>query len=120
METIKLAIIGSRTFNDYEFLKATVDRIIKEKNLNVGLIISGGAKGVDNLAHRYSDEKQLEIKRYNAEWGKYGRAAGLKRDFEIIDDCNMCIAFWDGKSRGSKHSIDLCSKQNKKCIIIQI
>lgn len=117
---LKLAIIGSRSFNDYELLKETLNQIIKEKRLNIGLIISGGAKGADSLAYRYSIENQIEFKLFKAEWEKYGRAAGIRRDSDIINDCDLCIAFWDGKSRGTSHSISLCSKQNKECIIISI
>ena len=35
------------------------------------------------------------------------------RDLEIIDNADFVLAFWDGKSRGTKFVIDNCRKINK-------
>lgn len=102
---MRLAVIGSRDFNDYELLKSEVDKICQQYNITT--IVSGGARGADTLAERYANENQLELVVFKAEWDKYGRGAGFIRNKVIWDNMDICIAFWDGKSKGTKHSIDV-------------
>ena len=115
MEDIKLAIVGSRTFNNIrEFLE--IMNIIKSK-YNITTIISGGARGADTFGSDYADRNKIQKIIFKAEWDKYGKSAGFRRNKDIIKNCDVCIAFWDGQSHGTKHDIDLCKEYNKKCFI---
>lgn len=107
----KIAIIGSRDFDDYELLK------IKLKPFSPTQIISGGAKGADALAERYAIDKDIELIIYKADWKKYGRGAGIVRNRQIVEHCDEVLAFWDGQSRGTKSSIDYAKKLNKPVVI---
>jgi hypothetical protein len=109
---MKVAVIGSRTFNDYTLLKKTLDDIP-----GLSVIISGGAKGADSLAEQWAQEKGIETMVFKPDWAKYGRGAGVVRNRLIIEDCDCCIAFWDGVSKGTKSSIDHCNKLNKKITV---
>jgi hypothetical protein len=80
---VKLAIVGSRTFFDYKVLKNTLDDISTEHSLNYIEIISGGAKGADSLGEMYAKEKGIPTKIFPAEWKKYGKSAGFKRNVDI-------------------------------------
>jgi hypothetical protein len=51
---------------------------------------------------------------YKPDWAKYGRGSGVVRNRLIIEDCVYCIAFWDGKSKGTRNSIEMCKKLNKR------
>lgn len=114
---MKVAIVGSRTINDYELIKKyIIENYILEE---ISEIISGGAKGVDSLANRFANEFSIPITNIIPNWN-LGRSAGYKRNLEIIDLCDMCIAFWDGESKGTKHDIDICRNKNKKCDIVII
>ena len=111
---MKLAIVGSRGFTSYELL---VDEITKNYNINdIECIISGGARGADKLGEKFAKENGIPTQIFIAEWGKYGKSAGFRRNVDIIKNCDECIAFWDGQSHGTKHDIDLCKQYNKKCI----
>ena len=119
MQTImRAAIVGSKTFNDYnklvEFIHETVQKYGLEE---ISLIVSGGAKGADTLGTQFAKENEIELKVFLPEWKKYGRAAGLRRNVEIIDNCDVCFAFWDGKSHGTKHDIKLCKEKSKRCFV---
>ena len=115
VEKIKLAIVGSRTFNDYGLLCKT---ILENYDLDrIGCIVSGGARGADSLGERFAKENGKDVIVLKAEWDKYGKSAGFKRNVDIIDTCDECIAFWDGVSHGTKHDIDLCKERGKECII---
>lgn len=108
---MKLAIVGSRTFNDYEMVKEAL------KDLAITEIVSGGAKGADTLAEKYAAENSIPVKVFKPEWGKYGRGAGPKRNKQIVDYADKVIAFWDGESRGTKSSIDLATEQGKLLLV---
>ena len=103
----KIAVIGSRSFSNYEYLKS----ILQWHEFN--MIISGGAKGADSLAQRYATEHNVPFKCFNADWDAYGKAAGPIRNKQIIDECDEVIAFWDNVSKGTKLSINLAKEQNK-------
>ena len=79
--------------------------------------MSGGAKGADALGERYAEIHNIPTKIYYADWKKFGRRAGPIRNVDIINRCDVCVAFWDGQSHGTKHDIDLCREQHKLCII---
>lgn len=96
-------------------LKQTLD-IIKDK---VSLIISGGAKGADTLAKKYSNDNNIELLEFIPDWDKYGKSAGYIRNVEIIDNCDCVVAFWDGESKGTQHSINIAKKKNKKIKVIK-
>lgn len=110
---MKLAIVGSRTFNDYEKAVTFIDYIIDENSFEVSLIVSGDARGADSIAERYAASHGIETLIFNAEWHKYGKYAGYRRNKDIIDNCDACIAFWDGISKGTKNDIDLCEEKGK-------
>jgi hypothetical protein len=111
---MKIAVIGSRDFADY----AKLSQVLNEQPA-VTKIISGGAKGADSLAEQWAKEKGIETVVYKPDWAKYGRGAGVVRNRLIIEDCDCCIAFWDGVSKGTKSSIDHCKKLNKKLLIVK-
>lgn len=112
---MKLAVVGSRGFNDYDLLAKEIDAIRKDKNITT--IVSGGADGADALAEKYAIENGLGIIVITPEWNKYGRRAGYIRNVKIWDSSNLGIAFWDGESKGTQHSFKISREQNKECII---
>ena len=65
---IILAIVGTRTFNDYKLLKKKVDEINKKTKIN--MIVSGGAKGADKLAEKYAKENKIPTKIFIPNWKK--------------------------------------------------
>jgi hypothetical protein len=69
------------------------------------------------MAEHYAEVNEIPIVVHEAEWDKYGKSAGYIRNKTIWDDSDMGIAFWDGVSKGTKHSFDLAKKQNKKLLI---
>lgn len=110
---MKVIIAGSRYFNNYELLRQYVDHILQNVSQKESIeIVSGGAKGADELGERYAKERGYKITRFPAEWNKYGRAAGPKRNEQMGDYADALIAFWDGESRGTKHMIEYAKKKN--------
>jgi len=117
---MKIAIIGSRTFNDYDLLRRSLDEFILEANADISLIVSGGAKGADSLGAEYAKENNIETLIFLPDWKKYGKGAGFVRNQLIIDNADFVIAFWDGESKGTLSSINIAKKQKKVCKIVKI
>lgn len=114
---MNLAIVGSRTFNDYDKVKDFINRWKSYYNITIDCIISGGAKGADKLGEQYANEYDIPVKLFIPDWDKYGKSAGFIRNKDIISNCDVCFAFWDGSSRGTKHDFELCKQMNKDCYI---
>lgn len=100
---MKIAIIGSRNLG--------VIGLEKFLPKNVTEIVSGGARGVDTCAREYAQTHGIRLTEFLPDYNRYGRTAPLKRNLEIIAYAEMVLAFWDGKSRGTKYVIDNCKKQ---------
>ena len=114
---INIAIIGSRTFNDYERLKTTFEKLNTEYKF--ATIVSGGAKGADKLAEKIAEEFQIKMIIFLANWEKHNKKAGILRNFDIINNSDVVLACWDGQSKGTKHAIELTTKLNKKLYLIR-
>lgn len=114
---MRIAIVGSRTFNDFDALERFINDTCDQHVFDIDTIVSGGARGADKLGERYADKYGLDILIFPPDWKTYGKRAGFIRNVDIIDNCDVCFAFWDGESHGTKHDIELCQEKNKQCFI---
>jgi hypothetical protein len=108
---MKLAIVGSRDINNFN----TIEEKIKS-NYNIGniqVIISGGAKGVDQLAEIFAQKYNKELKIFYPDWNIYGAKAAFIRNTLICENSDQIVAFWDGKSKGTKMTIDIANRLGK-------
>ena len=115
-------VVGSRTFKNYPLLAQKLDTLLGNKDKVV--IVSGGANGADSLAERYAQERGLHLKVFPAKWDELGKSAGYIRNEEmhayIASNPNRgCVAFWDGKSKGTAHSIKLAKKYNNPIRVVR-
>lgn len=104
----KIIIAGGRDFNDYELLLNSVWPILKG-NTNIE-IVSGCASGADKLGEKFAESFGLPISKFPADWNKHGRSAGPIRNKKMAEYANELIAFWDGKSKGTKNMIETANK----------
>lgn len=119
--TFSVVIAGGRYYDDYDDAKAFIDECLKISCVkNEIVVLSGGAKGADALGERYAKENGFKIERHAADWKRYGRGAGPRRNAEMAKKCDMLICFWDGESRGSKSMIEFAKKNGKKVFIKNI
>ena len=99
---MKVIIAGSRTIEDYEYVKD----VIKRSNFTITEVVCGKAsRGVDALGERYAIENDIPVKPFYANWKKFGKAAGMMRNNDMADYAEAIIAIWDGSSRGTKDMI---------------
>lgn len=103
---MKVAIIGSRTISGIDLGKYLPPKTTQ--------IISGGAKGVDQCAKEYAISNNIPLKEILPVYKRYGCAAPLKRNIQIVDESDVVLAFWDNRSHGTKFVIDYCTKTHKE------
>ena len=116
----KIIIAGGRDFMDYNLLKEKTNKILQEKRVSHKIvIISGCARGADTLGLRYASENAFDVEEYPANWDKYGKKAGYMRNVEMAENADALIAFWDGKSKGTKHMIDIATERNLPIRVIR-
>ena len=109
---MKIAIIGSRNlFVDIN----TIEKYIPD---NVTEIVTGGAKGIDKSAEIYASHKAITLTEFLPDYSRYKKGAPLKRNELIADYADAAIAFWDGHSKGTLHTINAFNKQNKRVTVV--
>lgn len=117
----KVIIAGGRDFNDYELLNKEASLFLSEiENGDAVQIVSGGAKGVDAMGERFAEENSLDVIVFPADWTKYGRAAGPKRNAQMAEYATHLLSFWDGKSKGTKSMISLAKKNKIEVKVVAI
>ena len=109
MTEMKIAVVGSRTYDNREHLFTVLDFV--RKTYGDFILVSGGANGADSLSEEWAKENNLKTIIHYPEWTLYGRGAGPIRNQKIVDDADILIAFWDGKSKGTKNSIYYADKK---------
>jgi hypothetical protein len=113
---IKVIIAGGRDFGNSDILFKNCDEILKEyKDIE---IVSGTANGADKMGEYYARQKGYQVKKFPAQWEKYGKSSGYIRNKEMSEYGDILIAFWDGSSKGTKNMIELAESKNIQTHVI--
>ena len=108
---MKVVIFGSRRFTDYNKLKEVVENSNPYRKGLITNVISGGAGGADALGARWAREQGMEPIIMLADWARYGRGAGHRRNKEMAEIADGAIGFWDGESPGTRNMILECQRR---------
>ncbi len=107
-------IAGCRDYNNYAEAKRYINRCIAEIRKRYKItVISGGARGTDNLGELYAIENGFDVKKYLPDWERYGKSAGPLRNKIMVDKADFIICFWNGKSRGTASTVKYAIKTEK-------
>lgn len=127
MKTIRIIVAGTRTYCNgkelYDVLDSVISTDYTTRLKSTGEesryeIVSGCARGADTLAIQYAKDNGYNLKKFQADWGTYGKSAGYRRNIQMAEYVTesgvegILVAFWDSKSKGTKHMIDIASKYN--------
>lgn len=111
---MKTIIAGSRSVDSLDVVAAAVEASM----LTVSEVVSGTAKGVDQLGEAWALQNAIPVSRFKPDWKRFGRAAGLRRNEDMAAYADALIAVWDGKSRGTEHMI-ATAKQHDLSVFVQ-
>jgi len=111
-----VAIVGSREFPHLDWVEHGVSDMAPGT-----LMVSGNARGVDRTAEKAARRRgDLLVVSLPADWnGPHGKLAGFARNADIVRFADRVVAYWDGKSRGTKHTIDIATQQGKPVLVVQ-
>jgi len=113
---MRVIIAGSRGINNYAQLCGAARR----SGFTISRIIAGMAAGVDTLAIRYARENGLPLDPFPAQWDKWGRSAGYKRNVQMAHNADALIAIWDGKSPGTSHMIEVAKAHGLRVFVVTV
>lgn len=110
IKKMKVIIAGGRDFNDFNLLCEKCDKILsRQTDIE---IVSGRAKGADQLGEKYARLRGYPIKMLPANWNLHGKQAGYIRNVEMAEYSDALIAFWNQESKGTEHMIDVARERN--------
>ena len=119
VQEFKLIVAGGRDFNDYALLSKTLNELANDEYADKAVsIVSGMARGADALGHRFAMENGVAVYEFPADWNKHGKSAGYIRNKEMALFADGLLAFWDGKSKGTKHMIDTARQLHLPTIVM--
>ena len=100
---MKLMIAGSRSIPAFD-LSPYISK-------DVDCIITGGAEGIDQIAEQYADDHRLSKIILRPQYGLYKRNAPLIRNRQMVDIADAVLVIWDGKSKGTRHTMEYAQKK---------
>jgi hypothetical protein len=108
-------VCGSRTFNDERAVRAALALLPRGTK-----IIHGGARGADKLAATVADSMGFQVEEFLPDYSTgRGRRAPLDRNLHMLDqNPDLVIAFWDGRSTGTKFTIDEARKRGIRVALL--
>ena len=116
---MKLIIAGSRTFTNYKKLREVCNNILQDQT-DIEIVSGAYYRGADKLGEKYAAERGFRLTKFPADWKRYGKAAGPKRNEQMANYADTLVAFWDEKSRGTKHMIEVAKHKGLNVYISQI
>lgn len=110
---MRTIIAGSRANVQYSDLLEAISHV----DWTITTVISGTANGADEFGEQWANATKIPVERYPADWNKYGKGAGYKRNLDMANEADALIAIWNGKSKGTMHMINIANKNNLKVYV---
>ena len=110
---MKLMICGSRTLDNPAYVWTALSHLQKHMpDLDISQIVSGTCYGPDQNGEDWAYERNIPCSYFPADWNRYGKSAGYRRNVTMVEYSDIVIAIWDGVSKGTLHSINLARSKN--------
>lgn len=113
-DPMKVIIAGSRSITN----PGLIDKAVLESKFPISWVVCGGASGVDALGEEWALRNHIPITYFPAKWELHGKSAGMIRNRKMSEWADALIAVWDGKSRGTRHMIDIMRKMDKPAFVL--
>lgn len=115
-DVVRLIVAGSRSIDDY----GLVDDVLGRMPFPVPqVVVSGTAKGPDQLGERWAKAHGIPVKLMPADWKANGKGAGFLRNQEMARVATHLVAFWDGHSAGTRHMIGIARHYGLQVLVVR-
>lgn len=116
---VRVIIAGGRDFSDAALMKEKCDFYLSRLEFKNIVVVSGMARGADLLGVNYANRNNIKIEKFPADWRQFGKRAGMISNRQMAEYADVLIAFWDGKSRGTKNMIETMMSLRKDVRIVR-
>jgi hypothetical protein len=109
---MRVLVCGSRDWTDRKVIRRELEKLPPDTT-----IITGGASGADTIASIIAKELHLQVRTFYADWQRYGRAAGPRRNRQMLTDSkpDLVLAFYDpATSKGTLNMVSLAAAAGVK------
>lgn len=109
---MKLLVCGSRTVTDYKMVRFCLDRLLYNLGVeqsDLTTVITGGARGADELAHRWARDREMFTWVVRADWKLHGRSAGFIRNQQMLE-LRPSIVFGIFQDHQTKGTLDMLQR----------
>lgn len=113
---MKTIIAGLR---DYRAREIDTQYLDQEKD-TITEVLCGCATGADEFGRRWAVANGIPVRKFPADWDRFGKSAGPIRNRKMTVYADRLIAFWDGKSLGTKNMIDVATKRGLRVTVIRV
>ena len=113
---MNVLVSGSRDGFSKEMVFDFLDEVSGLPHINIDLIIHGGARGVDRFASEWARAEGLNQVVVKPDWGRHGKKAGMLRNIEMIEMCDVLVAMCHNNSKGTTQAIKEAHKRGKEVI----
>lgn len=101
----QVMVTGSRGWTDEDAVWVALDNLLDR--LGPFDLLHGRAKGADTAAYWWAlDREDISGYSFLPDYKTHGKRAPHVRNDKMLDRATYVLAFWDGKSRGTKSVID--------------
>ena len=120
MKEYKLIVAGGRDFNDAKLLSDTLHKVAEDAGERFAIsVVSGMAPGADSLAYVFAKSLGITCYPFPAQWSTHGKQAGPIRNKQMAEFSDGLLAFWDGKSKGTEHMIEIMRAMGKPVHVVK-
>jgi hypothetical protein len=106
---MRVLVCGDRYWCSYAKIESRLKKLPKGT-----VIIEGECRGADLIAKSAAKELGFEVEEYPADWDKYGKAAGYRRNSQMLTEGkpDLVIAFHQNlkRSKGTKMMLEIAQK----------
>ena len=111
-----LIIAGARTFTDYQFLC----QVLTPDRHRIAQVLTGGARGAEQLGYRWAWKHTVQHQLFRAEWERFGKSAGVRRNHQLAQAGDVLVVFGDGPSPGTAHLIQCMQALGKPVVVVSV
>src|SRR5207245_2140344 len=101
---MRTIIAGSRRLADPALVEFAMDQAAADGIIPT-VVLCGEARGVDRLGRRWAEARGIPVESFPANWRRYRRGAGGRRNQEMAEKAEALVAIWDGVSKGTADMI---------------
>lgn len=113
---LRTIVAGSRDDVSRNDLEIALDGLHWE----VSVLLCGCARGADTIGREWAEENKVPIELYPANWERFGRRAGYRRNEEMSERAEALIALWNGISKGTAHMIQISNKKGLPIRVLNV